>query len=125
MDRGEDAARYHVFDGSALCGDDRRSAPYHVSHEAWQRLDSAVDHLFALKVLIADAGVLPTYAPFTLLRAAIENAASAVWLLDPSSRSERVLRRLRLEAANAKNSDRAVSLLGSTPNRSLDERKAQ
>jgi hypothetical protein len=46
-------------------------------------------------------------AHWTLLRAALENASRAIWLLGPESRSERVLRALRLQAANVTNSDTA------------------
>jgi hypothetical protein len=40
---------------------------------------------------------LHTYAPFTLLRAAIENAAIAMWVMSGPSREERIVRHLRHE----------------------------
>jgi hypothetical protein len=68
-------------------------------------LVSAVDHLDALRALVADAHVVHARAAFTLMRAAIENAATAVWLLGPSSRDERILRRLRLAWADSRDLD--------------------
>lgn len=43
-----------------------------------------------------DAQVLNVYAPYTLVRSATENAATAVWLLEPRKRSERLRRCLKL-----------------------------
>jgi hypothetical protein len=51
---------------------------------------------------------------YTLVRGALENAARAVWLLAPDVRPERILRRLRLQADNIINSDRAASAMGSS-----------
>jgi hypothetical protein len=73
---------------------------------------SAVDHLDAVRALVQDAGILHARAPFTLLRAALENSATAVWLLAPANRNERVLRRLRLQWADALNGEVAHQVLG-------------
>ena len=109
-----------VDPGSSLAGDDRHSDPYHVSHAVWHALVIAVDHL----VCLHDAVVacrdhepptvrLHTYAPFTMLRASLENASTAVWLLAPNQRNERILRRLQLAAANVRHSDDTATLIGS------------
>lgn len=94
-------------EGSSLRGDDRATDPYQMSHAVHMALLSAVDHVDAVGTMVARAGVLHSHAPFTLLRAAIENAAVAVWLLEPAARSERVLRRLRLQWADFVDGDQA------------------
>lgn len=86
--------------GSSLAADDAATTPYTMSHAVVAALCSAVDHLDALRVLIQEADTVHSRAPYTLMRAALENAAIAVWLLAPASRKERVLRRLRLQWAD-------------------------
>jgi hypothetical protein len=60
--------------GSSLCGDDKKADPFRLSHVAWHSLSNAVDHLGCLRALLGDAKVIHMYAPFTLVRAALENA---------------------------------------------------
>jgi hypothetical protein len=50
-----------------------------------------------------------------LLRAALENAAVAVWLLAPEASDERVLRRLRLQWSDALDGEKAARLIGVDP----------
>ncbi|MGH9250868.1 MAG: hypothetical protein ACRD0W_15285 [Acidimicrobiales bacterium] len=82
-----------VQPGSSLAGDDRAAYPYQLSHGVDAAIGIAVDHLDAVRALIMDAMVMHPYAPFTITRAAIEAGSTAVWLLGPSSRRERVVRR--------------------------------
>ncbi|MFF3454294.1 hypothetical protein ACFYXH_08165 [Streptomyces sp. NPDC002730] len=121
-----------VQPGSALAGDDARTDPYHVSHSAWQALTVAVDHLHCLRRSLVEkvgkreiALTLHTHGQASLLRGAFENSARTVWILSPSSRLERVERRLALQAADHKASDRTMQLLGQTPARSFDARMQQ
>jgi hypothetical protein len=114
--------RPQVAAGSPLAGDDRRTAPYHVSWGAWHSLSHAVDHLHCLRSVIRDASILHIYAPYTLVRAALENAAAAVWVLHPASRDERVMRRLRLAASDLRNGSAVAEVVGTSLPRSLDER---
>src|SRR5664280_801558 len=97
--------------GSPLAGAARWSPDLQVAHAAWSAVTQAVDHLHALKSLVADARVVHTHAPFTLLRSATENAATAVWLLEPGARIERVRRRLKLAFHEARESGRAHDLM--------------
>ncbi|WP_329054086.1 hypothetical protein OG738_13575 [Amycolatopsis sp. NBC_01488] len=97
--------------GSTLAEDDVATDPFHISHAAIWGLVSAVDHVKALRTLVVDSHTVPARAPFTLLRAALENAATTVWLLAPSERAERVLRRLRLQWANIKDDESARQLI--------------
>jgi hypothetical protein len=100
-----------VEDGSPLAGDAHKSASLQVAHAAWAGFAHSVDHLHALKALILHAQMLHIYAPMTLLRAAIENAASAVWLLDPAQRLERLRRRLKLAHHEASEAGQVAKLL--------------
>jgi hypothetical protein len=106
--------------GSSLRKDDEVTDPYQLSHAAIGALVSAVDHLDAVRALVQDAGILHARAPFTLLRAALENSATAVWLLAPANRNERVLRRLRLQWADALDGEVAHQVVGAAPRLSRD-----
>ncbi len=81
---------------SALVADDDAAHPYRVSHSAYRSIAQAVDHLRACRALLVQAEVMPTWSCLTLIRASVENAATAVWLLSPSNRNERITRALQL-----------------------------
>jgi hypothetical protein len=101
--------------GSSLLKDDQATHPYLLSQAVSAQLVSAADHWDALRALVQDAQVVHARAPFTLLRAAIENSATAVWLLVPASRDVRVLRRLRLEWKNFVDQENAERLVAGEP----------
>ena len=105
LEQVDDSGRAAVERGSPLAGDDRATAPYHMSHMVALALGVAVDHLHALRVAVQEATSLHLYAPYTLLRATIESAATVTYLWGESRRSERVRRRLMLVAQD--NRDRA------------------
>jgi hypothetical protein len=107
--------------GSSLSADDAATAPYQLSHMVGGALLSAVDHFDAFRALVVDAQVVHARAPYTLLRAALENASVAVWLLAPSSRDERILRRLRLQWIDSRDGERAQVLFGVLPRLSKEE----
>lgn len=111
--------------GSPLARDDQDTAPFQISHAVGAALTSAIDHMYALRSLILDAHLVPARATFTLLRAALENGAVAVWLLAPPSRNERVLRRLRFQWADVKDGEAARELTDMPAPRSVEERKTQ
>lgn len=108
---------------SALMGDDKATNPYQISHAAWRGITMAVDHLNTLNSMIVGAKVLHIFSPFTILRAAMENAATAVWLLAPRKREDRLVRRLQLAALDMANMDKLVSLAGATARRTLQQRQ--
>lgn len=82
--------------GSQLALDDALTHPYDMSHSVAVSIGCALDHLQALRTLVVDAHALHMAAPFTLTRAALENAAQAVWLSSPPERETRVRRRLQM-----------------------------
>jgi hypothetical protein len=83
-----------VQPASDLDQDATLSAKWQVAHAAWGCSVSAIDNLAVLRTSLEQA--IHPYAPYSLLRVAIENAATAVWLLMPDDSPERVTRRLRL-----------------------------
>ncbi|MEU3287038.1 hypothetical protein [Streptomyces longwoodensis] len=128
-----DSKAWEVAAGSSLATDDAKTHPYCLSHLAWQALGVGVDHLQCLRsTLVGDqhqaidhrsvSVVLHTYAQATLLRAALENACRAVWLLASSNRLLRIQRRLSLQADSNLHSDRMHQLLGLTPPRTPEVR---
>lgn len=84
--------------GSTLAEDDRLTAPYQVSHRTILALRVSVDFVDALaRMLLGPAPTLHAFAQYALVRGALENAATAVWLLGPSDRMDRITNRLGLE----------------------------
>jgi hypothetical protein len=88
--------------GSRTDADDDALRPYHLSHEVSQRLSVAVDSLHGLRMMCVDTAQehvnLRTFAPYPLLRAAVENACTVAWLLHPDDQLARVTRRFHLWA---------------------------
>ncbi len=99
--------------GSDLADDSSKSPTYDVGHSAWSSFVHAVDHLHAMQALITEARAAHSFAPFSLIRGGIDNAATAVWLLAPDDQSERIFRRLHLAYQDVSESQDAVALLGS------------
>lgn len=96
---------------SSLGADDVATRPWQMSHAVVGALVSATDHLDTLRTLILDAHRLHARAPYTLLRAALENAAIAVWLLASANRNDRILRRLRLQWADEHDRVQALNIM--------------
>jgi hypothetical protein len=117
-----DTARLRPARGSTMQGDDNQAQPYHLSHAAWHLLSNAVDHLGCLRALVGDAKVIHMYAPFSLVRGALESACGAVWLLQPPQRNERLGRRFRLAIADIRNGEQARKLTGRPGPRTAQER---
>ncbi len=103
--------------GSALAGDDKHSRPYHVSHVAWLSIGHAIDNLVALRTLTVQGHgneitvASRPFAAYPSVRAALENACSAIWLIGPESRDDRLMRRFRQLLTDAANRDKAVQLI--------------
>jgi hypothetical protein len=113
---------WEVTPGSSLAGDDKATAPYQLSHAVRSALSVAVDHMHATSNLLVHAKALHPMAPFTLARAAIEAGSSAIWMLGPAVRRDRVLRRLQLAVVDARDGDQATQGAGLAANRPLPER---
>lgn len=108
----DDASGLQPAPRSPLCGDDIKVHPYQLSNAAWLLLGSAADHLGALRSLLGDAKVIPRSAAYTLVRAGLENACGAVWLIKPATRPERLARRLLLAKEDVRQREEARHLIG-------------
>ncbi|MFF9147201.1 hypothetical protein ACF1BN_20315 [Streptomyces sp. NPDC014861] len=109
---------------SSLAGDDAKSAPYQVSHGAWHALTVAVDHLQCLRSSLFTnnaSALIHTHAQASLVRGVFENAARAVWLLEPANRLERITRRLGLQAKELESGNRVRELVGVPGARTREE----
>ncbi len=119
------ASRPEPQRGSPLRADDDMLDPYHLSHAAWHSLSHAVDHLHCLRSLLQDARVIHMYAPYSLVRAALENACAAVWMLQPPRRADRLERRLRFAVTDIRSGEETKRLIGQTGPRSEQDRMDQ
>ena len=116
------APRLRAAPRSSLRGDDDRAFPYTLSQTVWRLLSNAVDHLGCLQALLDDAKVIHMYAPFTLVRAALENACGAVWLLEPVQRKERLARQFRLAITDVRHDEQTRELMGQPGTKTAQER---
>ncbi|MFI7209238.1 hypothetical protein [Micromonospora aurantiaca (nom. illeg.)] len=110
---------------STLSRDNKEMHPYQLSQAAWHALSHAVDHLHCLRTVLKDAHVMHMYAPYSLARAALQNASAAVWLLAPDDRAERVRRRLRFAALDIKGGEAVRELLGAPEGRKPAEARTE
>lgn len=97
-----------------------------------ERLASAsLDHCTAdlgltrMWALLHDARIVHMYAPYTLVRGALENACASVWMLQPPDRTERILRRLRFAVNDINHGEEARDLTGQAGPRTKAQRLAQ
>lgn len=120
MARVDDLNEFQVHPKSWLGQDDTWADPFHVSHAVKQCIVTAVDHLHACKVLVANAGAMHLAAPASLVRGSLESAAAAFWMLHPKDRAVRVTRALHWRAKDAY--DEYVALAGINPE--ADQKKS-
>jgi hypothetical protein len=93
----ENVKSYDAAPGSLLHVADALSEPHQSSHVVGYLLLTAVDHLHALKMVMVDAGSQHIFAPYTLIRGAIENASMALWVLQQDDPRSVAVRALTLE----------------------------
>lgn len=109
---------HRALPGTSLIGDDRKADPFHTSHVVLNLLNAGIDNLNGIRHLIwgrpgnSDQPVLHQATHYVLARAAIEDFATAFWILHPTSRTVRVERTLLWHAQNAVDQDRAINTLG-------------
>jgi hypothetical protein len=119
-DRIGDPDDFAINDGSSMSGDDKKSAPYSVSHAVRACLVSGVDHLHAAKSLVVDLEMLHASAVYSLIRGSLENLSAAFWITHPSARNERIERTLRWYARNFHEQLIALEPLGEADNASRE-----
>ncbi|MFJ3488222.1 hypothetical protein [Leifsonia aquatica] len=124
--RVADPDDFPVLPGSSLAGDDSASHPFEVSHAIRHLINASVDQLHAIKVLQHDAGFEHLAAGATLARAALENTATALWILGPSARNDRLERNYRWHVRNYQDEMSTVGdLVGEAPARHIKQVVAQ
>jgi hypothetical protein len=94
--------------GSLLNVVDTMTEPLQVSHLLGYLLHTAIDHLHALKSQLVEAKSQHTFAPFTLIRGAIEASSTALWILQDDVPLNVVRRSLTLEHMNLADQRRAT-----------------
>lgn len=104
---------WDLSSGSLLDVVDALSEPLQVSHLIGYLLHTAVDHLHALKTLLADAKAQHAFAPYTLIRGSIEAASTTLWILQDDDPRKVICRALTLEYQNLWDQRRAVKLVDS------------
>ncbi|MEW1725013.1 hypothetical protein ACIOWG_27240 [Streptomyces sp. NPDC087658] len=88
---------------SSLATDDKPLHPWGASKFISSSFSAGLLHVEALNQLVTEARQVDPVSPWTLLRAALENFATAVWLLDGKDRVERRHRTLTLWAEDFRN----------------------
>lgn len=101
---------YAIEPTSALQLDHERLPTLGVGVSVDRSLRHSFHHLWGLDRLL-QLGDIPQYVPYTLVRCAIESAATAVWLLDEDG-TTRLQRRVALELDDVKQTESAVGAAG-------------
>ncbi|MGY4542633.1 hypothetical protein ACVWY0_002557 [Arthrobacter sp. UYNi723] len=97
-----------VQPGSAIYGDDAATQPLPTSYYVKYLLSAGSDNLLAVRSMLVQTETaeniqltLHSFAPYTLIRNAIECASTAIWILTPPSRTTRVFRAAVMELDDA------------------------
>lgn len=121
-----------VTSGTSLAGDDRQTRPYQTSHAVQACLVAGIDNLNGLRYMMfgpPDASdrraTIHQAAHYLLSRGAIENFATALWMVKPPSRPERVTRTLRWHAQNIRDMQSALDRLPVESSSRTRERKLE
>lgn len=104
-------AGYPIHPHSSLALDHQRMPGLLVSHSVDRALHHSLDCLWGLDQLLKKTGP-QHYAPYLLMRGALESAATAVWLLDPAERTTRLQRRVAIEVDNSNEASKAITAAG-------------
>ncbi|WGP07706.1 hypothetical protein QFE97_08040 [Bacillus subtilis] len=88
---------------SRLADADAKLDPFPITNAVQQLLAVSGDNLHAVGLLLHKAETHQPFAPYTLIRASLENTGFAMWLLSGGSREGIPLNTLRLEWENKKN----------------------
>lgn len=112
----QDAAldSHHAAPESLIALADAMTKPHQTSHLLDYLLHTSVDHLHALKMLMEDAGAQHTFAPFTLIRGAIESASTALWVLQHDDPRSVAVRTLKLEYIGLTDQAKAAQTVDAT-----------
>lgn len=116
---------FPVARGSSLAADDIASRPFPTSDVLRMTLTAGIDHLHAAKVLVIDQQVPHNAATWSLARGALENLATAYWILGPDRRDDRIEHTLRWHAQDIMDAATATGHLDVASTASADSRLAE
>ncbi|WP_139000232.1 hypothetical protein [Rhodococcus zopfii] len=102
---------YPIHPHSSLALDHQRMPGLQVGHSIDRALHHSLDCLWGLDQLLKKTGP-QHYAPYLLIRGALESAATAVWLLDPDDRTTRLQRRVAIAVNNEHETSKAIAAAG-------------
>lgn len=131
VERAETQGEWRVLPRTALSADDAASQPHQMSHAVRMLLNAGIDNLNGVRHLVfgrpgddKPSVVLHQAAHAVLARGAIENFATAIWMLGPRRRADRLEHLLRWHAKNVKDQHAAVDRFGAEVggSRSRDEK---
>uniref|UniRef100_UPI00398A2F87 hypothetical protein n=1 Tax=Mycetocola sp. TaxID=1871042 RepID=UPI00398A2F87 len=112
---------FPVMEGSSLAGDDKACHPFEVSQAIRHLINASVDQLHGIKTLLHEMQSQHLAVGSTLARAALENTATAMWIIGPRERNIRIERVLRWHARNYTDQRNTVGhLLPNDPTRHLE-----
>lgn len=100
---------YPVEPDSDLAGDRLQVPDLWVDTLATRRLKAAVDYLTGVRDLVISGTHF--YAPFALIRSALETSATVVWLLQPKERKTRLERLVGLHIHDTSNKKSAFAIV--------------
>ncbi|OZC91770.1 hypothetical protein CH254_04635 [Rhodococcus sp. 06-412-2C] len=102
---------YNIEAGSDLDLDGQRMTVLQVFHGVERALHHSLDCMWGLNQLLVVNGP-QHFAPYVLIRGALESAATAVWLLAPDDQTIRLQRRVSMEIDNSEESSKAINAAG-------------
>lgn len=127
-----EGGEWHTVERSPLSGDNAATQPFQTGHAVHMLLNAGIDALNGVRHLIwgrpdeqASQPVLHQAAHYVLARAAIENFATALWILAPQKRALRVERTLRWHVKNVTDQHSALDRLDLPTNRTREEKLSQ
>src|SRR5690554_6720211 len=103
---GRELDGWTSMDATCRIAEDNAASSLHrrMSDELHYLMSSALDHLNLVHKLWA-GGEMPPFAPFTLIRSAIESSAYGVWLQEAGTVDARLIRLLELQWDRRRNVD--------------------
>lgn len=91
-------APWPVEPGSVMAADSRATVPHTAVDAIRVALTAALQHLFALTSSHVEGDPLPAHVRASLARRSVEEACTALWLITPGNRHDRIARTLRWHA---------------------------
>lgn len=127
-----EAGEWQTVPRSSLSGDDAATHPFQTSHAVQMLLNAGIDALNGVRHLIwgrpndpPSQPVLHQAAHYVLARAAIENFATGLWILEPKARAVRVERTVRWHVKNVTDQHSALDRLSLPASKSREDKLAQ